>query len=285
MKARDVRGNTPVQIAVGYNRKGAVRLLLDRGAEVSTIQVAAYLGDLGAVKGFLERGGPVNAQDGDLLSPLDAAARAGQKDVAAFLISQGASVNAEVGQYGTTALHCAASGGSKEVAELLLANGAKVNAKTKNDATPLHVAASWGAKDVVLLLIAHGADVNAEDVQKSRPLDAAVRAGRTDVAKLLIDKGADTVINQDGLLFRACGRIDKDLAELVIRKGPTSTPKPGVMRPRWRPSGVDTQRRRNPRMFPGSWVSLNSFWTMAPIPMRKTAGTGRFCITHVAIWI
>jgi ankyrin repeat protein len=72
-----------------------------------------------------------------------------------------------------------------------------------------------------LLLIDHGADVNAEYEyvqQKRRPLDDAVRSGRTDVAKLLVDKGADTV-NQDYLLFRACGQVNKDLAELVIRKG------------------------------------------------------------------
>lgn len=216
VKARDVRGNTPVQIAVsyGHHRKDTVRLLLDKGAEVSTIQIAAYLGDLDAVKGFLERGATVNAQDGDLLSPLGAAALGGQKDIAAFLISRGASVNAG-------ALDWAAAGGSKEVAELLLANGAKVNAKAPRDITPLHVAASWGAKDVVLLLIDHGADVNAEYEnvqQKRRPLDDAVRAGRTDVAKLLVDKGADTV-NQDDLLFQSCGQVNKDLAELVIRKG------------------------------------------------------------------
>jgi ankyrin repeat protein/beta-lactamase regulating signal transducer with metallopeptidase domain len=220
VKARDVRGNTPAQIAVGHNRKDAVRLLLDKGAEVSTIQIAAYLGDLGAVKGFLERGGPVNAQDGDWrLSPLGAAVLGGQKDVAAFLISQGASVNAEQ-EYRMTALHCAAWGGSKEVAELLLANGAKVDAKTQDDATPLGVAASWGAKDVALLLIDHGADVNAETAQKRRPLDYAVRArsGRKDMAKLLIDKGAGTS-QPDNLLFWACGQVDKDLAELVIQKG------------------------------------------------------------------
>jgi ankyrin repeat protein/beta-lactamase regulating signal transducer with metallopeptidase domain len=214
VKARDVRGNTPVQIAVsyGHHRKDTVRLLLDKGAEVSTIQVAAYLGDLDAVKGFLERGGTVNAQDGDRrLSPLGAAALGGQKDVAAFLISHGASVNAEQ-EYGT-ALHSAAAGGSKEVAELLIANGAKV------DAEALHLAASWGAKDVALLLIDHGADVNAEGAGKWRPLGTAVRAGRKDVAKLLIDKGADISHHQDDLLFLVCGRVDKDLAELVIRKG------------------------------------------------------------------
>jgi ankyrin repeat protein len=150
---------------------------------------------------------------------LGAAALGGQKDVAAFLISQGASVNAEQ-EYGMTALHSAAAGRSKDVAELLIANGAKVDAKQPQGGTPLGVAASWGAKDVVLLLLDHGADVNAEYEyvqQKRKPLDDAARAGRTDVAKLLADKGGDT--SQPDILFWACTRVDKDLAELLIRKG------------------------------------------------------------------
>jgi ankyrin repeat protein/beta-lactamase regulating signal transducer with metallopeptidase domain len=221
VKARDVRGNTPAQIAVVYNKKNAVRLLLDKGAEVSTIQIAAYLGDLDAVKAFLGRGGDVNAPDGDLLlSPLQAAAQGGHKDVAAFLIDQGASVNAEQ-ERGMTALHFAMWGGSKEVVELLIANGAKVDAKAQGAGTPLRGAVRMGAKDIVSLLIDHGADVNAEveiGTQRLRPLDYAVYDGHKDVARLLIDKGADTS-RPDVLLFRACTHVDKDLAELVIRKG------------------------------------------------------------------
>ncbi len=219
VKARDVSGQTSAQFGVRSNHKDTVRLLLDKGAEVSSIQIAAYVGDLDAVKGFLEREGNVTAQDKYLTSTLWFAAQGGQKDVAAFLISKGASVNVEdVGRVRMGALHFASVGGSKEVAELLIANGAEVNAKADGDATPLYYAAQSGAKDVALLLIDHGADVNAEGAGKWRPLDAAVRASRKDVAKLLADKGADTS-HQDYLLFRACGQVDKDLAELVIRKG------------------------------------------------------------------
>jgi ankyrin repeat protein/beta-lactamase regulating signal transducer with metallopeptidase domain len=221
VKARDVHGETPLQVALAYNRKDTVRFLADKGAEISSIQIAAYLGDLNAVKGFLERGGTIDTRDGRGLSPLKTAALAGQKDVAAFLISKGASVNADDTRPGRwTTLHCAALGGSKEIAELLIANGANVNAKTKRGITPLHFAAQTGATDVALLLIDHGADVNAEveNAGKWRPLDMAVWAGRRDIAKLLIDKGADTS-HPDDLLFWACRQGDKDLAELLIQKG------------------------------------------------------------------
>jgi ankyrin repeat protein/beta-lactamase regulating signal transducer with metallopeptidase domain len=233
VKARDVRGNTPARLAVWslhhLNRRSShdtVRLLLDKGAEVSNIEIAAYLGDVGAVKGFLERAGTATAQDGALLNPLMVAALAGQKDVAAFLIDKGAPANAEVGQSGITALHYAAAEDSKDVAELLIANGAKVDANgvkvsaTQAGVTPLHFAARSGAMGVALLLIDHGADVNAEveNAGKSRPLDLAVEAGRNDVAKLLLDKGADTS-RPDLLLFHACKQGDKDLAERLIQKG------------------------------------------------------------------
>jgi ankyrin repeat protein/beta-lactamase regulating signal transducer with metallopeptidase domain len=234
VKARDVRGNTPARLAIWSlhhlnrrsNHKDTVRLLLDKGAEISNIEIAAYLGDLPAVKGFLERASTVAAKDGALLSSLMIAALAGQKDVAAFLISQGASANAEVGQSGATALHYAAAEDSKDVAELLIANGANVNANgvkvsaTQVGVTPLHFAARSGAMGVALLLIDHGADVNAEfeNAGKWRPLDGAVEAGRSDMAKLLLQKGADTS-RPDYLLHQACGQVDKDLAELLIRKG------------------------------------------------------------------
>jgi ankyrin repeat protein/beta-lactamase regulating signal transducer with metallopeptidase domain len=220
VKARDVRGETPAGLAARSNRKDTVRLLLDKGAEVSTIRIAAYIGDLGAVKGFLERGGNVTAQDKYLTATLWDAALGGQKDVAAFLISKGASVNVEeVGRVRMGALHFAAVGGSKEVAESLIANGAEVNAKADGDATPLYYAAQSGAKDVALLLIDRGADVNAETAgRKSRPLDVAVWALPRDITNLLIDKGADTS-HPDDLLFAACAQGDKDLAEFAIQKG------------------------------------------------------------------
>jgi ankyrin repeat protein/beta-lactamase regulating signal transducer with metallopeptidase domain len=235
VNAKTVRGETSVHLAVVQNRRDTVKLLLSKGAEVSTIQLAAYLGDLAKVKSFIEKGISVNTQDGYWPTPLQAAAAAGQREVAEFLISKGALVNAEAAaQGGTTALHYAALGGSKEVVELLISKGAVIdardknglkalppaamvnymgmvklftaseaNAKDKDGWTPLHYAARSGQKDVVLLLIDHGADVNAEAPDKSKPLDHAAWSGQKDkdMVKLLIDKGTN-ISKDDGLFLR-----------------------------------------------------------------------------------
>jgi ankyrin repeat protein len=185
VNAKGVHGWTPALLAAMWARRDTVTLLLSKGADISSIQLAAYLGDLARVKAFLENEVDVNTPG--ILSPLHAAALGDQKEIAEFLLSKGASVNADAPiPSGTTPLHCAAFAGSRNVAELL---------------------------------IDHGANVNAEaGVHKTKPLDFAVRSARSDMAKLLIDKGADTS-QPDVLLFQACRQVDKDLAELFIRRG------------------------------------------------------------------
>jgi ankyrin repeat protein/beta-lactamase regulating signal transducer with metallopeptidase domain len=259
VNAETVRGETPAQLAVLRKQKDMVRLLLSKGAEVSTLPLAAYVGDLAQVKGLVEKGASVNAQDQYWPTPLHTAAAGGQREVAEFLISNGASVNvAAVAQDGETPLHCAARGGSTEVAELLLSKGAKVNAATRNGTalheaawcgdvnmvrlllahgadvsaktsyrmTPLQWAARTGREDMVLLLLDHGADINADDGNGQTPLLCAASSGRAEVVKLLLDKGAVTSKDDNRLLYVACCRGHKDLAELLVKKGANVNSKP-----------------------------------------------------------
>ena len=124
-----------------------------------SILVAAYEGNIEAVKQHLAAGTDVNAKDEDGFTPIYAAV---------------------------------AGGGDKEIAELLIANGADVNAKLDDGETPLHRAAYEGHKEIVELLIAKGADVNAGvSQQKSTPLHSAVAENHKEVAELLIANGAD----------------------------------------------------------------------------------------------
>ena len=60
-------------------------------------------------------------------------------------------------------MHWAADEGHKEVAEFLIAEGADVNEKRNNGWVPLHHAANNGHMEVVELLIAADADMNAKD--------------------------------------------------------------------------------------------------------------------------
>lgn len=88
-------------------------------------------------------------------------------------------------KFGGTPLHVAAAFGHKEVAEFLLANGADINATMEFDVTPLHLAAGYGYKDVAELLLAKGADANARNKYGQTPLDVALCKNQSVVAALL----------------------------------------------------------------------------------------------------
>ena len=91
---------------------------------------------------------------------LHCAAWNGHVEIAAFLISKGAEVDAENenDHWGTTPLHAAAHAGHRPVVELLLAHGAKVNFRSAlNQMTALGHARVHKAKAVEKLLLEHGA--------------------------------------------------------------------------------------------------------------------------------
>ncbi len=103
-------------------------------------------------------------------TPLHIAARTGRPEIAEYLISQGADVNARDVD-GETPLHKAAkflslegwaenayfsAEGQLSVAELLVSKGADVNACTKNGATALRIAEQQQFFDMVKVLRAMG---------------------------------------------------------------------------------------------------------------------------------
>ena len=91
------------------------------------------------------------------------AAKQGNIEAVKEYLAIGVNVNAKDEVYGGTPLHFAAYRGRKEVAEFLIAEGADVNAKRNNGWVPLHHAANKGHMEVVELLIAADADMNAKD--------------------------------------------------------------------------------------------------------------------------
>ena len=84
-------------------------------------------------------------------------------------------------------LFYAAEGGHEEFAAFLLANGAEVDAKNHNDVTPLFIAAQVGAASVVRLLMDKGADPNQRSTRDDvLPLYVACFEGHLDVVKELL---------------------------------------------------------------------------------------------------
>ena len=150
------------------------------------------------------------------------------EEQAAFheLVGRDASAQ-QVNDDGTSDLHTAAANGLRNLAQWLLANGAKVNAKDKNGATPLYSAVLANAVDVVKLLLVNGADANVLTSGGWTPLHwavhgNAVHGNSVDVAKLLLINGANVnALANDGLgaLHLAAHKNFVDVAELLLVNG------------------------------------------------------------------
>ncbi|MFG6413503.1 ankyrin repeat domain-containing protein [Roseateles sp. DC23W] len=121
----------------------------------------------------------VNAANANGETALMLAAIRGSLPMAQALVKRGAAVN----RAGWTPLHYACSGPDNGVAAFLIAQGAELNARSDNGTTPLMMAARYGGGDLVPLLIKAGAEPRAANEQELTAADFAVRGGRDAMAK------------------------------------------------------------------------------------------------------
>lgn len=112
-------------------------------------------------------------------TPLMIAAIRGSLPAAQALVKRGAAVN----RAGWTPLHYACSGPDNGVAAFLIAQGAELNARSENGTTPLMMAARYGNSALVPLLIKAGAEPRAANEQGLTVADFADRGGRDVMAK------------------------------------------------------------------------------------------------------
>ncbi|MFC1634984.1 ankyrin repeat domain-containing protein, partial [Planctomycetota bacterium] len=151
VNAKSKTGDTALDVA-GYGASPAIRgLLLAKGAEISSLHAAAYVGDLSKVKAFIDEGVEINKKN----------------------------------DMGGTAMHSAAAGGHREVVEFLIGKGADIDAQNRRGQTPLHIVADGGHQDVVQLLLGRGAAVNVKDKRGRTPLDLAQEAKHSEIFDVL----------------------------------------------------------------------------------------------------
>jgi ankyrin repeat protein len=99
-------------------------------------------------------------------------------------------VNAQKGDLWSP-LHLTAANANVKLSHLLIQRGARINILNDRQETPLDRGAGNGKADVARLLIDHGAKVNVTDSSGWTPLHTASRGGYLDVLKLLLGRGAD----------------------------------------------------------------------------------------------
>lgn len=209
-----------VHAVTGCERADPPGLPSATGTDPKTLQEAAYLGDLGKLKYYLDSGASINDPDQSGFTALHWAAIESNHEAAAILLDHGAFVDAvrslDVGYLLNThklrPLHLASLEGDKEMVAMLLGAGADPTHPFDLGLTALHLAASRGDVEIAKLLIEAGADVDALAYHDSRaglaaslfgqselaagytPVFLAAQAGHDLFVELLLSYGADPSI-------------------------------------------------------------------------------------------
>jgi ankyrin repeat protein len=118
--------------------------------------LAAFFGNSEAVRLLIEKGADVNtaSQNEMRVTPLHSAVAHRHLQIARLLLEHDANVNARQAD-DFTALHAAAQNGQLEMVKLLLEFGAETEARTRHGETPLGLAQRFDNVDVIELLQAN----------------------------------------------------------------------------------------------------------------------------------
>ncbi len=143
-----------------HDKAMARRELADMGAglDAESMFERAREGDIRAISLFMRAGLSPNARNRHGVPLLSAAIRARHRRTAAFLMTQGADVDARSEDRGNTPLMDAAAAGAPEIVADLLARRARVDVKSKDGQTALIIAVGKNDVAAASLLLAAGAD-------------------------------------------------------------------------------------------------------------------------------
>jgi uncharacterized protein len=189
--AKNEQGQSAVLAAAYSGRKEVRDLLIARGAQLE-LHEAAAAGQLEQAKQIAEKNAALaKSYSPDGFPILALAAAFGHREVAEYLFSKGADVNAAATNgTGYTALTGAVTNGHKEIVSWLLANGANANYRYGPGYTPLLAAAANGHPEIVKTLLQYGADLHAKSNDGKSALSIAEERGHADVAEFLRSRGA-----------------------------------------------------------------------------------------------
>ncbi|MGH9532307.1 MAG: ankyrin repeat domain-containing protein [Terriglobales bacterium] len=161
LRAVDLEGWTALHHAASRRQAGAVRLLVERGADLESrtwgrrtpLLLAAENGDWVTLGVLLRHGANPQARTPGGETALLLAARAGNVDALRTLLEAGCKPNDPAGRDGRTALMAAAALGNKDAVQTLLMAGSDPNARTASGLTALTLALRKGGNEEVVGLL------------------------------------------------------------------------------------------------------------------------------------
>ena len=232
---RDIKGFTPIYIAIREGNVPIVKYLLDHDAHVNLIYEyvetllleACIFKNYAIVKLLLEKNVNVNLQDSTGFTALMYACKKGSLPIVNLLLDvPDIDVNISTDD-GVTALLAACLINEpvicKAIVFLLLQSLADVNATNINNNFPLLMAAKLGKTEIMNLLLEFGAIVylNFQDEVGYTPLLVACEHNRFDAVKLLLEHNPDmTLTNRSGAtaLHLVCEDGYNDILKLLLEK-------------------------------------------------------------------
>jgi ankyrin repeat protein len=179
-------------------------VVLEHGAPMTPLTIAAYHGHLEVTKVLLQHGADATRHDAEWGCALTSAAAEGHLGIAELLLDNGAPIDA-VSSYAGTALQLAAFERRFDMVSFLLSRGADVNETGGKYWTPLQAACAWDQVEMVKLLLDYGANVDRVGGEYHTALLAAASKDCIDNVRLLLHNKADLRIRdfdgQDALVI------------------------------------------------------------------------------------
>ena len=181
INARWTNGCTPLTQAVITNNTLAVKLLLERGADVNVYSRVHLSSEIGK----------------QTESPIISASRYGHLEVTRVLLTANCDLGLTVGGGKSTALHYACNRGYLDIAQALVENGADINSLGDSDFTPILEATMENHIDIVRELAKRGALLDGRAKSSSElshsdtSLMVAVKCNFQDIADYLVQAGCN----------------------------------------------------------------------------------------------
>jgi uncharacterized protein len=157
---------------------------------------SARSGDQAGIDRALAEGASANARNRLGETVLLIALKNDRPALARQMIEAGTDIN-QAAVNGVTPLMAAAHAGQTETFKILLTKGADINAVDRLQKTAMTYAAGQGQTDIVVLLLNAGVDANAVYAHDLTALMWAAGYGKTATVKALLDAGAKPALKDD----------------------------------------------------------------------------------------